>query len=248
MDAAHATHAAPAAVAERKPSRAARLLRSSIGSKTVMAVTGLGLLLFVIAHMLGNLQIFLGQEPLNAYAQKLQDLGGLLWVLRLGLLAVFVVHVGAAVKVWRANQAARPTPYVFRNTVQATPAGRSMILSGAVVAAFVAYHLLHFTFGAAHPEYYHLRDAAGRHDVYSMVILSFRQWPITASYVAAQVLLCLHISHGASSAFQTFGLTAPRFAWLKRSFGPGVATLIGAGNIAIPLACLVGVVQPAPGA
>lgn len=248
MDTAHAQDAGTAAVAERKPGRVARTLRSSIGSKMVMAVTGLALLLFVIVHMLDNLQIFLGQDRYNSFAEFLQGLGLLLWLLRGALLAVFLAHVGAAVKVWRANQAARPTPYVFRGSVQTTPAARSMILTGAIVFAFVVYHLLHFSFGATHPELYARHDAQGRHDVYDLVVLSFRQWPVAVSYIVAQILLCLHISHGASSAFQTLGLTHPRWTWLKQGFGPGVATLIAAGNIGIPLACLTGIVQPVAGA
>ena len=246
MEVAHATHAEVAA--QRQPGRVARTLRSSIGSKTLMAVTGLGLLAFVIVHMLDNLQIFLGQERYNGFAAFLRSTGPLLWILRIGLLALFVLHVGAAVKVWRANKEARLEPYVFRASVRTGYAARTMIVSGMIVFAFVVYHLLHLTFGLTHPELVALRDPAGHHDVYSMVVLSFREWPVTVSYIVAQVLLCMHISHGASSAFQTLGITHPRWLWLKQGFGPGVATFIAAGNIAIPLACWIGIVQPGTGA
>lgn len=222
--------------------RITRTLQSSIGSKALMSITGIGLLLFVVAHMLGNLQVFLGQDQLNSYAKKLKDLGPLLWILRIGLLTIFVAHVGAAVKVTRTNRAARPQAYVFPGTVQTTYAARTMLMSGLVVIAFVAYHLMHFTLGWTHPDHFSLIDSEGRHDVYSMVVLGFRQWPVMLTYVVAQVLLGMHISHGASSAIQTLGITQPRLQGLKKSLGPGLATVIVVGNLAMPIACFVGMV------
>ncbi|HEX9794613.1 MAG TPA: succinate dehydrogenase cytochrome b subunit, partial [Planctomycetota bacterium] len=161
-----------------------------------------------------------------------------------GLLAIFLLHVGAAIKVTRANRAARPDPYRFPATVQTTYAARTMVMSGLIVAAFVVYHLLHFTLGAVHGEHFGALDAAGRPDVHRMVVASFREWPITAAYLVAQVLLGMHIAHGASSAFQSLGVTHPRLAFLKTGFGPGVATVIVLGNVSIPLACLIGLVPP----
>ena len=223
-------------------------LSSSIGSKTVMALSGLGLLGFVIAHMLGNLQIFAGPEKLNGYAKTLKDLGPLLWVMRGGLAALFGVHVLSAFAVVRANRAARPVPYVGRKDQVTTYAAGTMIYSGLIVLAFVAYHLLHFTLGVTNPAHFASRTPTGGHDVYTMVVLGFGQVPVALAYVVAQAILCLHLSHGASSAFQTLGVTHPRLAFLKAGFGKAVAAVIFVGNVSIPLSVLAGLVKLPAGA
>lgn len=223
-------------------------LSSSIGSKTVMALTGLGLLGFVLAHMLGNLQIYAGPEKLNGYAKTLQDLGPLLWVMRGGVAALFLVHVLSAFSIVRANRAARPVPYVGREDQVTTYAASTMIYSGLVVLAFVVFHLLHLTLGVTHPDHYASRTATGGHDVYTMVVLGFRQAPVAIAYVVAQAILCLHLSHGASSAFQTLGVTHPRLAFLKAGFGKAVAAVIFVGNVSIPLSVLAGLVKLPAGA
>lgn len=228
-------------------SRTASPFGSTIGLKVVMALSGLGLLLFVIAHMLGNLQVFAGPERLNHYAQSLQNLGPILWLMRAGLLALFVLHVASAWRLWRLNRGARPVPYVSVEPQVTSIAARTMIWSGFVVAAFVVYHLLHFTFGATHPLHHEMRRD-GLKDVYGMVVLGFREWPVAVSYVVAQAVLCLHLAHGASSAFQTLGVTHPRFLWLRTWFGNAVAVVIFVGNVSIPVACLAGFVTwPAGG-
>lgn len=231
-------------------SRFTEALRSSIARKMVMAATGLALLGFVVAHMVGNLQVFAGPEKLNAYAATLQGLGPILWVLRLGLLGVFVLHVATAFRIWRENRAARPVPYAVVVPSASTYASRTMIWSGFIVLAFVVYHLAHFTFGVVQPEHFHLTDpsyadpssGATRHDVYAMVVRGFRSPVVALTYVAAQVLLGLHISHGASSVFQTLGCTSPRLECAKRAAGPLLAGVIVAGNCSIPLSILLGLV------
>lgn len=222
--------------------RPTRPLLSSISTKTVMALTGLGLLGFVIAHMLGNLQVFAGREKLNAYAKTLQDLGPLLWAMRAGLLALFVTHVVCAVKVTAWNRAARPQPYVSAAPQVSSYAGRTMLMSGLIVSAFVVYHLLHLTLGVTNPDHHALVDAQGRPDVYGAVVAGFREWPVTIAYVVAQVLLFFHLSHGASSAFQTLGVTHPRLAFLRHGFGTAVAAVILLGNCAIPLSIATGMI------
>ena len=219
-----------------------RGLSSSVGTKQLMALTGVALLLFVLAHMLGNLQIFLGQEAYNAYAAKLKGLGPVLWVLRGGLLGVFLLHVGCALCLTRRNRAARPVPYAVQEPLASTYASRTMLMSGLVVAAFVVYHLLHFTLGVTDPDAYHLVDAAGRHDVYSMFVLGFQQVPVALAYVGAMVLLGLHLAHGIPSLFQTVGWNAPRYRGLTTLVGRGLAALIVLGNVAMPLAVLFGAV------
>jgi succinate dehydrogenase / fumarate reductase, cytochrome b subunit len=224
-----------------------RSLRTSIGRKLLVALTGVALLGFVVAHLLGNLQVFAGPEQLNAYAEGLRDLGPLLWAARLLLIATAVAHVVLTLQIAAENRAARPEGYAATAHVESTASARSMTLTGLMILAFVLYHLAHFTWGLAHPEYGGRLDAQGRLDVYTMVVASFRQWPIVALYVVAMVLLGLHLRHGVSSIFQTFGWNHPRYNVLLRRAGPVVAGLIVAGNIAIPLACLLGFVDLPPG-
>jgi succinate dehydrogenase / fumarate reductase, cytochrome b subunit len=214
----------------------------SIGSKALMALTGLVLVAFVVGHMLGNLQIFAGPEALNGYATKLRELGPLLWAARLFLLAAFVLHVWTAYRVWRANRAARPVRYQ-RWTAQVTdPAARTMMLSGVVVLVFVVYHLLHLTFGVTNPEHFAEAHAQPEIDVYEMTVKGFKIWYVTAAYVVAQLFLGAHLWHGTSSAFQTLGVTHPRLGALKSWVGPAVAVVVVAGNVAIPLAVVAGLV------
>jgi succinate dehydrogenase / fumarate reductase cytochrome b subunit len=229
----------------------ARFYRSSIGAKIVVAATGIGLFLFVVAHMLGNLQIFLGRSALNAYAHKLQSLPLLLWGARAGLLAIVGVHIWTTVRLTLRNRAARPVGYAFQDTVQATITSRTMIWSGLMIAAFVVYHLAHFTLGVVQPEAHHLTeklaDGSVRYDVYSMVVLGFRNPVVAGTYIVAMVLLAMHLHHGASSLFQTLGLNDTRWNPLVSKVGPAVAVVVGVGNASMPLAVLAGWVQLPPG-
>jgi succinate dehydrogenase / fumarate reductase cytochrome b subunit len=230
--------------------RVARTLGSSIGAKWLMALTGLALVGFVIAHMLGNLQVFSGREKLNAYAEALQNLGPLLWAMRLGLLTIFVVHIASAFKVWRTNKAARPVPYATLEPQVTSMAARTMMLSGLVVLAFTLYHLAHFTFGWTNPEHFALTEPVARaadplrRDVYAMVVSGFQVPFVSIVYVIAQAILALHISHGASSAFQTFGVTHPLLRPLFAKLGPALAVVVFVGNCSIPVAILAGAVKP----
>lgn len=231
----------PAGVSStREPQLFTRL--SSIGSKALVGVTGLGLTAFVLVHMLGNLQIYMGQNALNEYARKLKEMPILLWGARLGLLAMFLTHVTLALWLRKLDRAARPVRYIHSGTVQAGIASRTMIWSGLVILSFVVYHLLHFTLGLTHPEHHRLTDAQGRHDVYSMVVLGFQQPVVSISYVVATVLLALHLSHGVSSAFRSLGLSSPRWMPALRLAGFTVAFVVSAGNISIPVAVMLGLI------
>lgn len=221
---------------------------SSIGKKTVMAVTGGVLFGFVVLHMLGNLQVFLGQEALNAYAKKLQDMAPVLWAARAFLLASLVLHVAFAIRLTFENRRARPKPYLYNDTVQASYASRTMMMTGLIVLFFTIYHLLHFTFGVTNPDLFHLVDAKGRHDVYSMVVSSFRNPWISASYVIAMIPLCVHLSHGLSSALQTLGLNRARPHFLYANIGNLMGLAIFIGNSSIPLAALLGLLKIPVGA
>ncbi len=211
-----------------------------------MAVTGLILLVFVIGHMLGNLQVFLGRDALNAYAEFLEGTGELLWAVRAVLLASLLLHVSTAVVLARENRAARPVRYAREDTVQASYASRTMFMTGLIVLAFLIYHLLHFTLGKVHPqyhEYHEMLDPKGREDVYTMVVASFHNVWIAGAYVLAMVPLCLHIGHGFQSFLQSLGLNHPRYTPCLRKASVAFGILLFAGNTAIPLACFFDLVK-----
>lgn len=210
--------------------------RSSLGRKFLMALTGLGLTVFVIAHMLGNFQVFLGPDALNGYAAALKHMPGLLWTARIGLLVIFVLHIAYGVNLWLANRAARPVMYHFKKYREATLASRTMLWTGLVILAFVLFHLAEFTFLVVNPAYADLHDAQGRHDVYRMTVLAFRNPGISLLYVVAMALLAFHLSHGVQSLFQSLGLSHPRWAPILKGLGLVVAVVVFVGNSSMPLA------------
>jgi len=220
--------------------------RSSIGRKMIVAVTGVILILFVIGHLLGNLQIFLGPEWINAYSQHLRDLGPLLWFIRLILLVTVILHIYFTVLLAIENKRARPAGYIDRNYVKASWASRHMVVSGLVVLAFIIFHLLHFTARKFNPQFPLLKlDPLNRYDVYSMMVYGFQNVYVSIFYVIGLFLLTLHLTHGSSSFFQSLGLNdkklTPRLAVGGRIF----AWLLFIGYTSIPVAVLLGLVEPA---
>ena len=216
---------------------------SSIGRKSLVAITGVGLMGFLTIHMIGNLQMFLGPDAMNQYGVTLRKFPLFLWLIRGGLLLFFAMHVVLAVKLSRENRGARPVRYQFRNTVKATFASRSMIETGLIVLVFLVFHLFHYTFGATHPEISHLTDSQGRHDVYRMVLLSFQQPLLSGTYIIAMFFLALHLSHALPSLFQTMGWNAPRFESLLKRLGLCFAIFLFAGYTSVPVATLLGVIR-----
>jgi succinate dehydrogenase / fumarate reductase cytochrome b subunit len=237
--------------------RAAEFLKaaldSSVGAKVVTGLTGAGLVLFVIFHLIGNLKVFQGPDSFNAYAYFLKhDVGVLLWIARVGLLATFVLHVALAVRLKLRSVAARPVGYAYPGSVQATVASRTMIWTGIVVGLFVLFHLAHYTFGwVSHAQvpnrltgqmesvnYLDLTDPKDplRHNVYEMTVAGFRNPFLAVLYLAAQVVLFVHLRHGIPSVFQTLGLKNARFRGPIDVLGLVVALAILAGNSAIVLA------------
>lgn len=214
---------------------------SSIGKKWLVALTGLVLVGYVIGHMLGNLQIFAGPEGINAYAAFLHSMPAALWVVRVVLLAAFVLHIVMTIKLVAENRAAKAQGYERRNRVQSRFATRTMALSGLVVLAFVAYHIAHFTVKATDQRFHHL--PRGEYDVYSMVILGFQHPVVSGIYIVAVFLLCLHLSHGFQSLPQTFGINSAKLRTLFGTGGQVLAWLIFAGFIAIPVAVLANLLK-----
>lgn len=220
--------------------------RSSIGAKSIMAVTGVLLFGFVLAHLAGNLLLLGGPAAINAYAKWLAERGALLWVARIGLLLVFVLHVATGIRLARDNRAARPVPYARPDTLQASFASRSMVFSGLTLLVFVVYHLLHFTFGVTNPEIY-ARKAMGAqgHDVYAMVTASFRVPAIAIAYAAFQIVLFLHLSHGIQSLAQTLGFHHGRYTPMIKRLSFLLALLVAGGNIVLATSVLTGLVEVA---
>lgn len=222
-------------------------LSSSIGSKAIMAATGLAILLFVIAHLLGNLQVYLGPEPINRYAAFLKSVPEILWAMRVGLAVVFVTHIVSAVRLTLQNRAARPVRYAVRRPQEAGVASRTLLLTGLLVLAFVLYHLAHFTLGLTHPADFHHLDAAGRHDVHRMMILGFRDPLVTALYLAAMTAMGLHLWHAVGNLFQTLGWSTPRHRPMIARGGRLLALALVLGNASIPLSVLLGIVTSTSG-
>lgn len=229
-------------------------LTSTVGQKIVIALTGVGLVLFTVFHMVGNLKMFPGgeasREGMNAYAYFLKhDLGAWLWAARAGLLAIFLLHLYVALRLKGKAAAARPVGYAYHRYAQATPASTTMVWTGVVVGAFVVFHIAHYTLGWVHdrdlPSGGHvpylqmtekLPDGAERQDVYNMVIAGFTTWWISVIYLIAQTLLFVHLSHGIPSAFQTLGVKSRRFAAGIKWLGLAVAGVIFVGNCLIVFA------------
>ena len=221
-----------------------RGLRTSVGTKYLMGGTGLLLLLFVIAHMIGNLQIFASPEAINSYAEMMQGLGPMLWVMRAGLLFVLLVHVRCAVKLTRDARTARPVTYEMKRPIASTYASRTMFMSGMIILAFVVFHILHFTTGTLHADLYAAAHVDGHIHLHYMFVTSFQHAPTAVAYMLAMALLGIHLSHGVSSLFQSMGWMRPRYREFVRQTGLGITALIVIGNVSMPLLCLMQVVTP----
>jgi succinate dehydrogenase / fumarate reductase cytochrome b subunit len=221
----------------------AHLLDVSIGKKILMAVSGFIAFGVVFGHMLGNLQVFISQDQMNTYAEKLQSLGPLLWAVRLFLLATFVIHIWFGIKLKLEAWSARPTGYEKKNTVKATLASRTMIWTGLIIVLFVVYHLLHYTVRVTDPELANLVDATGRPDVFTMVIKGFSHPVVSAFYILAVGLLSYHLSHGVASMFQTLGLNSDKWQVRLHRLAWIATVILFAGYASIPLAVLGGCTQ-----
>ena len=223
----------------------ALIFKSSLGKKYLMAGTGLLLVLFVIAHLVGNLQIFLGPEAINRYGHFLQTNPELIWPARLGLLFVIGIHIWAAIKLSAENRAARPVGYSNYRPVGSSYASRTMLMSGLIIFAFIIYHLLHFTAEVRYinftgENFVSFTDPEKRHDIFRMMVVGFNNAWVSTFYLIGMALLCLHLSHGISSMFQSMG-------WKNKAYGPRldkiakvIALAIFLGYSSIPVSILLG--------
>jgi len=223
--------------------RAVAFCHTMVGKKVVMAVTGIVLILFVIAHMLGNLKIYSGPDEINAYSRFLREVGipelaygQLLWVVRIILLACVGLHITAAIQLSRMSWAARPLAYSAKRNVETTFAARMMRWGGALLVAFVVFHLLHLTAGAVGFRAGQFKELA----VYQNVVAAFAVWPIALFYVLAMGALCLHLYHGIWSMLQTLGWNTARNQTTLKILSRVIAIVVFLGFSSVPVSVFAG--------
>jgi len=227
-----------------------RIWGSTLGKKYLMALSGVALFVFVVGHLLGNLQIFGAPELINTYAHFLKSKPGLLWGARLGLLACVGLHLAAALTLAALNKSARPVPYAGGSAYGSTARSRYMVVSGLVILAFVIYHLLHFT--ALTPGVNGVGDFSKLKttlhgetvpDVYAMMVVGFQVWWVSLFYLIAQALLFMHLGHGLAAMFQSLGLRNHVW-WPRISLFAKVASIaVFLGYASIPVAVTAGLGQ-----
>jgi succinate dehydrogenase cytochrome b subunit len=216
---------------------------TSLGSKVLVALSGLALAGFVVFHMLGNLQVFQGPDALNSYAAFLREMPIALWTVRLALLTIVAVHIGLSVRLAIHNRRARPVGYVSHRYRRASVSSRTMALTGSLLVLFIVFHLLHLTAGVVDPSVHNRVDFRGQRDVFGNVVHAFQNPVLVLIYLVGQVVLGLHLSHALSSSLQTLGMEHPMLDRLVRGVGPLVAMLVVVGNTAIVLAIAFGLVH-----
>jgi succinate dehydrogenase / fumarate reductase, cytochrome b subunit len=219
--------------------------RSDVAKKWVMALSGIVLLGYIAAHMLGNMKVYLGPTSINEYGESLRDLGGhlvprthLLWIMRIGLTAAFAVHIHAAYALTRKNMRARGKVRYDapREYLAADYASRTMRYSGVIIVLFLAFHLADLTWGSANPSFV-------RGDPYDNMIASFERLPIAIVYIVANLALGLHILHGVWSLFQSIGANNEVYNRWRRYLAWGFTAVIVLGNLSFPIAVQLGIIS-----
>lgn len=221
-------------------------LKSTVGRKIIMAVSGLMMLLFVIMHLLGNSSVFAGPAGINVYAAGLHSLGPLVWIFRLIMICMFLLHLFYGIRLTLENNTARPQGYAVKKNMSATFASKNMIWTGSLIGLFLIYHLLHFTFQYINPEISASSntDAMGRPDVFMMMVQGFQNLGISALYIVAMVAVVLHLTHGIQSLFQTLGLNNDGTFPVVKKIGTAAAFIVFIGYISIPLIIVAGLLRP----
>jgi succinate dehydrogenase / fumarate reductase, cytochrome b subunit len=221
-----------------RENRAPGFWASTVGKKIVMAVTGAILFIFVIGHLLGNLQVFEGPAKLNAYGAFLHSIGEVLWPVRIILLIAVALHIIATVQLALRKKRARPIGYSRKEAIASSYASRTMYWSGPIVLAFIIFHLLHLTAGYVHPGAAYIEG-----DVYHNVVSGFQVWWVSLSYIVAISLLGLHLRHGLWSMLQSVGINQPKYTAALKTTALVIALLIVLGYISIPISVLLGLVK-----
>lgn len=221
--------------------------RTSIGRKFLMSGASIILFAYVVAHLAGNLKIFLGAESFNHYAEWLRVVGsplfpeqGVLWIARVVLLAALLVHVGAYIDLWLRKRKARSVGYKKFDPQVFSWTSRTMGWGGIAILAFVIFHILHLTTGDVQPgAAYEFQ----RGNPYENAIAGFRVWWVTGFYAVGVVALGMHLYHGLWSAMQTFGMNNPKYNRYRRPTAGAIAVLITVGYLSIPFGVMMGVLS-----
>ena len=214
------------------------LWNTSVGKKSVMAVTGLVMVAYLITHVLANLLVFQGPDKINAYSRFLHGTGGALWAARLVLLACVILHIVAAVQLTGRRQAARPVAYAAGRQPQvSTVASRTIRWGGGLILVFLVYHILHFTLGTVHPAFV---DG----DPYHNVAAGFGNPLVVVFYEAAMVAVGLHLYHGIWSSGRSLGVSAPSPHPIRRQLALALSVIVWAGFTVIPIAVYAGAIRP----
>jgi succinate dehydrogenase / fumarate reductase, cytochrome b subunit len=211
---------------------------SSIGLKTIMAVSGVILVGFLIGHFVGNALVFVGPEAINSYSAFLHNSHGLLWVARAVLLGSIALHIGSALRLYAMNTSARPQRYQVKHDSATNYAARTMMVSGPILLGFIIFHLAHLTFGVAMGDYDHSHT-----DVYSNVVSSFSVPWVSFFYIVSMLALGNHLFHGTWSMFQSLGFNHSAYNKRIVLISLGITLFVTLGNISIPLAILFGIVR-----
>jgi len=221
--------------------RALTLYSTTIGKKVAMALSGVILLGFTVAHLAGNMNVYLGQEALDGYAAKLREYPGLLWTARLALLFAVSVHIISAAMLFAKKRQARPVPYAKKRDIASDYAAQTMYWSGPILLFYILFHLAHMTFGVT-VHLYEWTDS-----VYLNMIHGFQHWQIILPYVLGVLALGTHLFHGIFSMFQSVGASHPKYDHLRRDLAVGLATLLTLGNLSFPVAVQLGWFNEVPG-
>jgi succinate dehydrogenase / fumarate reductase, cytochrome b subunit len=216
------------------------ILKSTVGRKILMSISGQLLILFVLVHLIGNSTIFFG--ALNAYAEHLHSLPPLVWIFRLFMLAAIAVHICYGVTITLENKAANPGAYAVKKQLKASFASENMIWTGLLLLAFILYHLLQFTIHGT-PDVVVGLDSVNRPDVFQMLVHSFSNAMIAIVYMFAMVMLFLHLSHGIPSFLQTMGWNNEKTIPVFGTGGKVISAVLMLAYISIPAAILIGLLK-----
>lgn len=221
--------------------------KSSVGSKVLMAVSGAVLWGYLVAHLIGNLLIYLGPEAVNAYAYGLHQNVALLWLVRVAMLTMTPLHIWSALRTAAWNRAAKPVQYAYqKREARRTWWSRYMLQTGVVIAAYLLFHLAHLTWRVTHPQHvvqFESGPYAGGYDVYRMLVMGFQTPWVSGFYILAQLMLAPHLSHGIYSLFQHLGLWGPRWTRFLKQLSVVTAWVMCLGFSSIPLSVLLGWVK-----
>lgn len=222
--------------------RALTLYSTSIGKKVAMALSGVILVGFTVVHLAGNINLYFGPEAFDGYAAKLREYMPLLWTARVVLLAAVSVHIVSAFQLFLKKRQARPVPYAKKKDVASDYATKTMYWSGPILLFYIAFHLMHMTFGVAMGLYEWNETSP-----YLNLVHGFQHWQIVLPYVLGVLALGTHLFHGIFSMFQSVGASHPKYDHLRRDLAIGLATLLTIGNLSFPASVMAGLFDDVPG-